>query len=82
MRCKHGTYIHFSWQDCSECVREQEEDNAHYAAIEAAEEAKKQTEILRRMEAAAQEKDSKEKQLEAEIARLRAEMEHLKRNTQ
>lgn len=80
MRCKHGTYIHFSWDECPECVREKEEDDAHYAAIEAAEEAKKQTEILRRMEAAAKEKSAKEKELEAEIAKLRSDIERSKGN--
>ncbi|MCH8010673.1 MAG: hypothetical protein IIA61_01790 [Candidatus Marinimicrobia bacterium] len=80
MRCKHGTYIHSDWRECYECVREDEADEANRAAIEAAEEAKRQTEILRRLVTDKQEKSKKEKELEAQIAELRADIERLKRN--
>lgn len=79
-RCRHGTVIHESWEECWECRKEEiEYDDGRKeseAAQKTAEEAAKQTELLRQIAA-----DSKRsKNLEEENRRLKEEIERLKKS--
>lgn len=76
--CQHGTYIHESFWDCSECLAEHDAAEAADAARDAAEEAREQRQLLEDISRKISQKGDRETALESEISRLRREMEQLK----